>query len=605
MKESYGKGLATHTGHESCLDDPQGRGEALTVERAGGLLSSEITASGCGPGRTQGNAISGVALSREWRRNPAESENLACTETPCAGIGRSGELPPPSAGGMGVVSVKDRSRRTDAYANRESDGVIVPEKLPNNGVPAPAEAMEGRTPIKGNAREEAVTRPQSRKVASFGLEGVRQRAIMDRTLVFTNLKHHITLELLHESFHDLNRKAVAGIDGVRWKHYEQNLDRNLTELHDKLHRGSYRAKPVKRTYILKENGSQRPLGITTVEDKLVQQAVVKVLLPIYDADMLGFSYGFRKGKGQHDALDALATGIERRRINWILDADVKSFFDEIPHDELLRLIGLRVGDPWILRLISKWLKTGYSEDGKIYRQEKGTPQGSVISPVLANIYLHYVVDQWVDYGRARPGCGEVIIVRYADDFVIGFHDKDTAERCRENLRKRLAGFGLTLHPEKTRLIEFGRYAASNRQRRGEGKPETFNFLGFTHICSVNRKGRFFLKRITIRKRLKNRVKETLENLRKRMHRPVKETGEWLGSVLLGFGQYHGVPGNGDALKAIRDQLVKGWYKVLRRRSQKGTSLTWEKYNRIVDSYIPRLRICHPFPEVRFDAKHPR
>jgi group II intron reverse transcriptase/maturase len=501
--------------------------------------------------------------------------------------------------------VKERSRRINVNAIRESDSAIVPEKLPNKGIPVPAEAMEGRAPTERNAGEDVAIQTQCWGVASSGLEGVRQRAKADKTLCFNNLLHHITPELLRQSFYDLKRNAAPGIDGVRWREYEAGLDERLKHLHAQIHRGSYRALPVRRTYILKENGDKRPLGVTATEDKIVQAAVVKVLLPIYDADMLGFSYGFRIGKSQHMALDALAVGIDRRRIRWILDADIKAFFDQIPHAQLMRLIQLRVSDERILRLIRKWLKTGYSEDGVIHRQDIGTPQGAVISPFLANVYLHYVLDQWIEYERNVHPAGDVVTVRYADDFVMGFEHKATAERFLHLLRERFGSFGLTLHPEKTRLIEFGRYAAKNREERAETKPETFNFLGFTHICSTNRHGGFFLKRITIRKRLCRKVKEVTENLRERMHRPVNETGEWLGSVLRGLINYYGVPGNMDSLKQLRDLIARAWFKVLRRRSQKGKVLNWHKFNQIRATYFPDTLICHPFPSVRFDARYSR
>ena len=373
--------------------------------------------------------------------------------------------------------VKERTRRTIAYANRESDGVIVPEKPPNNGAPAPAEVAEERTTTKGNAGDDSTPRTQDRVKVSFGLEGVRKRAKADKECRFTTLLHHITPELLRESFYELKRNAKPGIDGVTWWDYQQKLDDRIPVLNDEIHRGSYRATPVLRTYITKDDGNKRPLGMTTVEDKLVQQAVCTVMHCIYEADFLGFSYGFRPNRCQHDALDALTTGIYNRRINWILDADLKSFFDTIPHEELLRLIGLRVADKRIIRLISKWLKTGYSEDGVVHRQTIGTPQGSVISPLLANIYLHYALDLWVEYERKKPSYEDIIIVRYADDFVLGFRRKGEAERFLRSMRERLEAFGLKLHPEKTRLIEFGRFAEEDRKRRGEGKPETFNFHG--------------------------------------------------------------------------------------------------------------------------------
>ncbi len=376
--------------------------------------------------------------------------------------------------------MKEKTRRIDADANRESDGVIVPEKSPNKEAPALAEVTEGRTSAKRNAEEEATIRIQGREMVSFGLDGVRTRAKADKTCCFTALLHHITPELLRQSFYELKRKAAPGIDGVTWQEYEKQLEERLPKLHEEIHKGNYRAKPVLRTYIPKDNGKKRPLGITAIEDKLVQQAVVTVLTPIYETEFYGFSYGYRPNRNQHKALDALAAGILTRRIGWILDVDIQAFFDTIPHEPLLTLIKKRVGDKRVLRLISKWLKTGYSEEGMIHRQTVGTPQGSVISPLLANIYLHYALDEWVESERRTRPNGDVIIVRFADDCVLGFQYKSEAERFLTAMRERLAGFGLTLNPEKTRLIEFGRYVAERRQKRGEGKPESFNFPDFIH-----------------------------------------------------------------------------------------------------------------------------
>jgi len=495
--------------------------------------------------------------------------------------------------------VKERTRRTDGDVVRESDGVIVPEKPPNKGAGVPAEEVEERTPAKRNACEAVADRTQGRTPASCGIEGVRRRAAADPRCRFTALLHHITPELLRDSFFKLKQNAAPGLDGVSWQEYRDRLDERLPILHDQIHKGSYRATPVKRTYIAKANGGVRPLGVTTVEDKLVQQAVRTVLEAIYEADFLGFSYGFRPGRDPHMALDALSTGVLTRRVSWILDADLQSFFDTIPSEELLRLLAVRIGDRRVLRLIRKWLKTGYSEDGTVYRQHIGTPQGSVISPLLANVYLHYVLDEWVEYERRPSRYGDVIIVRYADDFVLGFEHRDAAERFSERLRLRLESFGLTLHPTKTRLIEFGRYARERRHRRGEGKPETFDFLGFTHVCGTNRIGRFTLLRLTMRKRLRATLRAIGDALQRRMHRPVRETGLWLAGVARGWHAYHGVPGNTRALKRFRDLVARAWYRALRRRSQKGKRMTWDRFTRILDSYIPHLRICHPFPEVRF------
>lgn len=526
-------------------------------------------------------------------------------EAPRAEIGRSGKLPQSLASDEGVASVKERTRRTDACATRKSDDVVVPEKLPNKGAPASAEVVEGRTSTERNTHKEAAHRTQSRARASFGLEGVRRRAKMDRGCRFTALMHHITPDLLRKSFFELKKKAAPGIDGVTWWDYRETLEERLPKLHEEIQKGSYRAKPVLRTYIQKDDGGQRPLGVTTVEDKLVQQAVCTVIQQIYEADFIGFSYGFREGRGQHNALDALTTAITSRRISWVLDADLKSFFDTIPHDQLLKLIELRVADNRILRLIRKWLKTGYSEDGILHRQTIGTPQGSVISPLLANIYLHYVLDLWVEHERKMHPYGDIVIVRYADDFVLGFQRKDEAEHFLKRLKERLSSFGLTLHPEKTRLIEFGRFAATNRKRRAQEKPEKFNFLGFTHICSVSTKGRFWIKRVTIRKRLRNKIREIKQELRKRISRPIYETGIWLKQLVIGYGNYHGVPGNSNALKCFRKLCVRLWLKTLRRRSQKGRKLTWERFGPIADRYIPLLRICHPYPEVRFASTRGR
>ena len=495
--------------------------------------------------------------------------------------------------------MKERTRSIEVEANRESDSVELPKKSPNKGTPVAAEEMEGRTLAKRSAGEEATIRMQSRDKVSFGLEGVRRRARKDKTCCFTSLLHHITPGLLRQSFYELNRKAVPGIDGVTWQDYEKQLEERLPNLHAEIHKGSYRAKPVLRTYIPKADGQQRPLGVTAIEDKLVQQAVVNVLTPIYETAFYGFSYGYRPERSPHRALDALATGILTRPINWILDVDLQNFFDSIPHDTLLELIRKRVGDKRVLRLVSKWLKTGYSEDGKIMRQTAGTPQGSVISPLLANIYLHYALDEWVENERRSHPDGEVIIVRYADDVVLGFQYKTEAERYLEALKERLGTYSLTLHPRKTRLIEFGRYAAERRKKRGEGKPESFDFLGFTHLCSRTRKGGYFLKRKTKSKGQRKTLQDIKASLRKQMHTPLHQTGTWLRRVVQGHGNYFGVPGNSQSLKSFRDQVVKAWYRSLRRRSQKGGAMTWERFRPIVDIYIPHLRICHEFPEVRF------
>ncbi|MCC7469829.1 MAG: group II intron reverse transcriptase/maturase [Bacteroidetes bacterium] len=487
----------------------------------------------------------------------------------------------------------------DAYTQRESDKVVVPEKQPNKGAPASAEDVEGRTLTERNIQEEALTRMQSRSIRSFGLEDVRNKAKQDKKCVFTSLLHYLTPKLLRESFYKLNRDAVAGIDGETWNSYKVKLEDRLEMLCSEIHQGSYRAKPVLRSYIDKEDGSKRPLGITSVEDKLVQQAICTILGSIYEQDFVGVSYGFRPDRSQHDALDALSTAIYKRKIGWILDADLQKFFDTIVHEKLTMFLKHRIGDKRILRLISKWLKTGYSEEGKIYRQTIGTPQGSVISPFLANIYLHYALDLWVDNERKKCPNGDVIVVRYADDFVMGFQYKSEGEKYLKALEKRLEKFGLKLHPVKTRLIEFGRYAQSNRKNRGMDEPETFNFLGFTHICEKSTLGYYFIKRITIKKKSDAKLKKVFEDLHKRKHRPVHVTGKWLASVVRGFTNYYGVPGNSKSITAFRWLIVRYWKKTLNRRSQKGIKLTWEKFSKIAAYYIPVPKICHEYPEVRF------
>ena len=399
----------------------------------------------------------------------------------------------------------------------------------------------------------------------------------------------------------LKRKAAYGIDEQTWDDYYENHYNRIDDLHERVHKGSYRAQPVRRTYILKEDGRQRPLGIAALEDKIVQQAVRIVLNQIYEADFMNFSYGFREGRSQHNALDALYVGITQRKINWILDADIQGCFDNINHEWMQKMLEQRIGDKRILRLIRKWLKTGYIEDGRRIRQETGTPQGAVISPLLANIFLHYVLDIWAAQWRKDKASGDMIIVRYADDFVIGFQDYTEALEFLTEIKARVEKFELKLHPEKTRLIEFGKYASSNRKKSGKGKPETFDFLGFTHMCSKNKKGDFFLRRKTIKKRFKKKCKEVKQELWKRMHDNIKLTGEWLASVITGYANYYAVPGNMKRVRAFYDRCVREWLRVLRRRSHKARNLKWKEYRKYVEMWITRPRLVHPFPDLRFRA----
>ena len=439
---------------------------------------------------------------------------------------------------------------------------------------------------------------------SHGLDRVRQAAKERKGERFTALLHHIDVDLLRSAYGWLRREASAGVDGVTWDAYGAGLERKLADLHERIHRGAYRAQPSRRVYIPKPDGRERPLGIAALEDKIVQRALVEVLNATWEEDFLGFSYGFRPGRGQHDALDALAVGITRCKVNWVLDADIAGFFDAVSHEWLLRFVEHRVGDRRVLRLIRKWLKAGVAEDGVVTPGTVGTPQGAVISPLLANIYLHYVFDLWAEQWRKRHARGDVIMVRYADDIVVGFEHRADAERFLADMRDRLAGFALTLHPEKTRLIEFGRRAAGDRRARGLGKPETFNFLGFTHICGRSRRGDFQLRRKSRSDRVRARLRAVKEALRRRMHESIDEQGAWLRRIVMGFNAYHAVPTNAVALWDFRYNITNLWKRTLRWRGQKG-AVTWKRMTVLQNRWLPKPRITHPWPNVRFAVKHPR
>ena len=439
---------------------------------------------------------------------------------------------------------------------------------------------------------------------SQGLASVRKAARKDKKVRFTALLHHLTVDLLRESFYALKRKAAPGVDGVRWREYEPDLQEHLIDLHSRVHRGSYRAKPSRRVYIEKADGRQRPLGIAALEDKIVQQAVVTILNQIYEEDFLGFSYGFRPGRSQHQALDALSYALQYKKVSYVLDADIRGFFDNLDKSWLIKFVEHRVSDPRILRLIQKWLSAGVMEEGIWSEAKLGTPQGSVASPMLANVYLHYVFDLWLDKWRRQCAHGVVIAVRYADDLVLGFQHRAEAERFLKDLRERLSKFGLELHPDKTRLIEFGRFAEENRTRRGEGKPETFDFLGFTHISGKDRNGCFSVKRMTIRKRLRAKLQEIKQQLRARMHDATPDTGKWLRAVVQGHFNYYAVPGNLDSLGMFRERVLSMWWHVLCRRSQR-RGVTWERMIAIAKRWLPSPRVLHPYPAQRFAANHPR
>jgi group II intron reverse transcriptase/maturase len=343
------------------------------------------------------------------------------------------------------------------------------------------------------------------------------------------------------------------------------------------------------------------LGVTTLEDKIVQRATVEVLNAIYETDFLGFSYGFRPGRSPHDALNALYAGIMTRKVSWVLDADIRRYFDAISHEWLVKFIEHRIADRRVIRHIKKWLNAGVLEDGSRTYSEEGVPQGGSISPVLANVYLHYVFDLWVDRWRHRRAAGEVIVVRFCDDFVVGFQYQQDAEGFLEALKQRLRKFNLDLHEDKTRLIEFGRFAVQNRKRQGRGKPETFDFLGFTHICGKTRKGKFTVLRYTVAKRMRAKLVEIKSELKRRLHWPVPVVGKWLRVVLLGHYRYYGVPGNIRKIGAFKYHLSLLWFRTLRRRSQR-YRLVWERMSRLINRWLPRPRICHTYPDLSLYVK---
>ena len=490
------------------------------------------------------------------------------------------------------------------HGRKKSDPAIVAGKSTNKAGATAAESVEPRAGAKGNASQQSTHRTQGRTSVSQALERVRQIARQRKKEKFTALFHHISIELLRESYLALKRKASPGVDGLTWRAYQADLDQNLTDLHDRVHRGAYRALPSRRTYIPKADGRQRPLAVAALEDKIVQRATAMVLNQIYEEDFLGFSYGFRPKRGQHDALDALVVGITDRKVDFILDADVRSFFDEVSQSWLVRFLEHRIGDPRIIRLIQKWLKAGVLEDGIVTVSETGTGQGSVISPLLANVYLHYVFDLWAERWRRREATGDMIIVRYADDIVIGFEHEADARRFWDAMRNRFEEFALSLHPDKTRLIEFGRHAAGRRAQRGLGRPETFTFLGFVFICERTRRGRFIVKRKSRRDRQRAKLKEIKEELRRRMHQPIPEQGQWLAQVVRGYFAYHAVPTNVSALNAFLHYVKRIWMRTLRRRSQKHR-LTWARIARVAGDFLPQPKILHPWPHQRFAVKYPR
>jgi group II intron reverse transcriptase/maturase len=486
------------------------------------------------------------------------------------------------------------------HGHGKSDRSVVPEKPANKagGAPQAAEQVEGRDLAKGNSSQQNKGRTQCREPLPSELERVRQAAIRDKKLRFTALWHHVyDVDRLRKVYNAMKRNAAAGVDGETWEHYGERLEENLQELSARLKRGAYRAKPVRRVYIPKADGRQRPLGVPALEDKIVQGATVEVLNAIYETDFLGFSYGFRPGRSQHNALDALTVGILRKKVSWVLDGDIRGFFDAVSHEWTEKFVEHRIADQRVVQHIKKWLKAGVLEDGKRMRTEEGTPQGGSISPLLANIYLHYAFDLWAHMWRRKHARGDVIIVRYADDICAGFQYRSDAERFRMELEERFGKFQLELHPEKTRVIEFGRFAAENRKKRGQGKPETFDFLGFTHICGKKRNGKFAVLRQTKRKRMRAKLREVKQKLRMSMHEPIPKVGAWLQAVVQGHMQYFAVPRNYVAVSIFRFEVIKLWFRTLRRRSQK-TRMNWKRMKRLVRRWIPNVRVMHLYPEQR-------
>jgi RNA-directed DNA polymerase len=538
----------------------------------------------------------------ENKPNTAESKNL-CMH----GNSKRENIESPAVSQRTFYEIWERSENAlcgnaDSHTSGQSHSSIVPTTMTNkDGTEPLAESDEGRELAEGNIEETNLDSAQTEKHKSHGLVGVREAALRDRKLRFTNLMHHITPQLLMESFETLKRGSAAGVDGVTWSDYEVGVEDRIIDLHARIHRGAFRALPSRRVWIDKSDGGKRPLGVAAVEDKIVQQAVLWVIQKIYEVDFLDFSYGFRPGRSCHQALDALSVALHERKVNWVLDADLSKFFDSLDHEWLCKFLEHRIGDRWLLRLIRKWLNAGVVDDGQWAASDEGTPQGSVISPILANVFLHYVFDLWIHWWRTQHGRGDVIVVRYADDFVVGFEYQADAEAFQIALEARFAKFGLSVNREKTRLIEFGRYAEANRRKRTASKPETFDFLGFTHISGRTRSGRYIVKRQSIGKRMRAKLKQLGKDLRLRRHADPRQTGEWLTRVVRGWYGYHAVPGNMKRLEQFADGVKSLWLGTLRRRSQR-SHWTWDRFARVLEHYIPAPHIIHPYPATRFRAR---
>jgi group II intron reverse transcriptase/maturase len=620
MKESYDEGLANHIDPESCVGDRKIDGEALTGAHADQVSSCEIIFGTPTPLSEAEGKIGGGDRG-EPATSPAQSQTLSMYGNFLHG---NRETPRTSSEKDGS---EDRSEKatcptSDMHVPGESDDRVVPEQSANDSDDVWSlwertstakvkwkqdfDTVRGRRSTKGNTNQPAASRTQSRKLCALsGLDRVREVARRDKRAKFTALLHHVTVDSLRDSFHALKREAAPGVDGVTWQQYEVRLEDRLVELHRQIHVGTYRAQPSKRAYIPRPDGRMRPLGIAALEDKMVQHAVVQVLNAIYEEDFLGFSYGFRPGRSQHDALDALWVGTMGKKVNWVLDADIRGFFDTIDHEWLMKFVEHRIADPRICRLIRKWLRAGVSEDGRWSETKVGTPQGAVASPLLANVYLHYVLDLWVNQWRRQKADGECIIIRWADDFVMGFQHKREAERFLIELKARMERFGLSLHPEKTRLIEFGRFADQNRRWREGCKPQTFDFLGFTHICGKKHwSGGFIVKRLSSKKRMRAKLVAIKQTLMRMRSLPISQQGRWLRAVVQGWLNYHAVPGNCARLSTFRLQASRLWLRSLRRRSQR-YRMSWDRFAPLSNRWIPNPKVLHPYPNDRFYAKHPK
>jgi RNA-directed DNA polymerase len=508
----------------------------------------------------------------------------------------------PALPGMDAGAQREVGRRTPLmHEPGKSDNRVVPKKAPNNARRRAAEGLEGRRLAKRNSSRATTLRTQSRARVHAALGRVRQAAQQKKGVRFTALLHHIyAIDTLRAAFYELERDAAPGVDGQKWERYGQDLEANLADLSNRVRRGTYRPQPVRRVYIPKRGDTQqqRPIGVTAVEDKIVQRATTMVLNAVYEPEFAGFSYGARPGRNAHQALTALDRAIEKKRVKWILDADLRDFFGSLGHDQLIRFVEHRIGDKRVVRLIRKWLAAGVLEDGAWTPSATGAPQGGSISPLAANLYMHYVFDLWVQRWRRTEARGDMIVVRYLDDFIVGFEIGKDADRFLRALRERLGQFGLTLHPDKTRLLEFGRYAVQNRQKRGQGKPETFQFLGFVHSCGRTGKGEFMVHRHTAPDRLRAKLKEVKAELKQRRHDPVPEVGHWLGSVVRGHCRYYGIPGNWRAIRRFRDEVSRHWHRALSRRSQKGP-VRWDRMHRLTQRFLPPARVVHPSSSVMF------